>query len=248
MIQLFHSFIFQPIYNALILLYNILPGHDLGVAIIALTVFIRLILYPIAKKQIESQKKMQELQPEIKKLQDKHKGDKEKQGRALMEFYKENKVNPASGCLPLVIQIVFFIALYQAFIAGLNFDSGCADLYSSVRCPTGIKTTFLGILDLAKPSILLAIIAAAGQFIQTKMIMPKTNPDAKKGDFSAIMSQQMLYLGPLLTLFIGAKFPAGLALYWVVNTLFAIGQQYLIIKKTPFDSGKISANPEKTAN
>jgi YidC/Oxa1 family membrane protein insertase len=248
MIQLFHSFIFQPIYNALILLYNFLPGHDLGVAIIVLTVFIRLILYPIAQKQIESQKKMQELQPEIKKLQDKYKGDKEKQGRALMEFYKENKVNPASGCLPLVIQIVFFIALYRAFIAGLNFDSGCADLYSSVHCPAAIKTTFLGILDLAKPSIFLAIIAAAGQFIQTKMIMPKTNLDAKKGDFSTIMSQQMLYLGPLLTLFIGAKFPAGLALYWVVNTLFAIGQQYLIIKKTPITPNKTLMSPEKSAN
>lgn len=248
MIQLFHSFVFQPIYNALILLYNFLPGHDLGVAIIVLTIFIRLILYPIAKKQIESQKKMQELQPEIKKLQDKYKGDKEKQGRALMDFYKENKVNPASGCLPLIIQIVFFIALYQAFIAGLNFDSGCADLYASVQCPAGIKTTFFGILDLAKPSIILAMIAAVGQFIQTKMIMPKTDPNAKKGDFSAIMSQQMLYLGPLLTLFIGAKFPAGLALYWVINTLFAIIQQYLIIRKNPFISAKILENTGKTAN
>jgi YidC/Oxa1 family membrane protein insertase len=246
--QLFHSIIFQPIYNALIFLYNVLPGHDLGVAIIVLTVLIRFMLYPIAQKQIESQKKMQELQPEIKKLQDKYKGDKEKQGRALMEFYKENKVNPASGCLPLVIQIVFFIALYRAFIAGLNFDSGCVDLYSFVQCPAGIKTTFLGILNLSKPSIFLAVIAAAGQFIQTKMIMPKTNPDAKKGDFSTIMSQQMLYLGPLLTLFIGAKFPAGLALYWVVNTLFAIGQQYLIIKKNPVVSSKNVAIPEKTTN
>jgi YidC/Oxa1 family membrane protein insertase len=231
MTQLFHQIVYQPIYNALIFLYNVLPGHDLGVAIIALTVIIRFILYPVAKKQIESQKKLQDLQPEIKKLQEKHKNDKEKQGKALMEFYKEKKVNPASGCLPLVIQIVFFIALYRAFIAGLNFDSGCPDLYYFVHCPEGIKTTFLGILDLSKPSMILAVIAAAGQFFQTKMIMPKTNTPAKKGDFSSIMNQQMLYLGPLLTLFIGAKFPAGLALYWVVNTLFAIVQQYFVMKK-----------------
>ena len=96
MSQVFHSLVFQPIYNALILLYNIIPGHDLGVAIILLTVVVRLLLYPISKKQIESQKKLQDLQPEIKKLQDKYKGDKEKQGRALMDFYKEKKVNPAS--------------------------------------------------------------------------------------------------------------------------------------------------------
>ena len=232
MTQVFHSFIFQPIYNALIFLYNVLPGHDLGVAIIILTILIRVILYPIAQKQIESQKKMQELQPEIKKIQEKYKGDKEKQGRALMDFYKENKVNPASGCLPLIIQIVFFIALYRAFIAGLNFNSGCVDLYAFVKCPAEIKVTFLGLVNLAKPSIFLAVVAAAGQFIQTKMIMPKTNLTQGKSDFSAVMNQQMLYLGPLLTLFIGVKFTAGLALYWVVNTLFAIGKQYLIIKKT----------------
>ncbi|OGI25069.1 MAG: hypothetical protein A3J76_02440 [Candidatus Moranbacteria bacterium RBG_13_45_13] len=231
MTQIFHSFIYQPIYNALLFLYNVVPGHDLGVAIILLTILVRLILYPISKKQIESQKKLQDLQPEIKKIQDKYKNDKEKQGRALMDFYKEKKVNPASGCLPLVIQIVFFIALYQAFIAGLNFDSGCKDLYSFVTCPPSLNVKFFGFLDLAKPNIILAIIAAAGQFVQTKMMMTKNSAPAKKGDFSAMMNQQMLYLGPLLTLFIGVKFPAGLALYWVINTLFAIVQQYFTVKK-----------------
>ena len=233
MTQIFHSFIYQPIYNTLIFLYNVIPGHDLGVAIVLLTVIVRFLLYPISKKQIESQKKLQELQPEIKKLQEKHKGDKEKQGRALMEFYKEKKVNPASGCLQLIIQIVFFIALYRAFIAGLNFDSGCKGLYEFVACPSQINVKFLGFLDLAKPNIILAIIAAAGQFVQTKMMTGKASVvSAKKDDFSSIMNQQMLYLGPLLTLFIGVKFPAGLALYWIVNTLFAIVQQYLTMKSS----------------
>lgn len=229
--QLFHQVIYQPIYNALILLYNLLPGHDLGVSIIVLTVIVRFILYPVAKKQIESQKKLQELQPEIKKLQEKYKGDKEKQGKALMAYYKEKKINPASGCLPLVIQIVFFIALYQAFIAGLKFSSGCQDLYSFVSCPNQIHSNFFGLLDLTKPSFVLAVIAAAGQFIQTKMMVPPASGSSSKGDFSNIMNQQMVYLGPLMTLFIGMKFPAGLAVYWIVNTLFAIGQQYLIMKK-----------------
>lgn len=231
MSQIFHSFIYQPIYNALILLYNIIPGHDLGVAIVLLTIIVRFLLYPISKKQIESQKKLQDLQPEIKKLQDKYKGDKEKQGRALMEFYKEKKVNPASGCLPLVVQIVFFIALYRAFIAGINFNSACNDLYAFVSCPSSINVNFFGILNLAKPNVVLAVVAAVGQFIQTKMMMTKNPTPARKDDFSSIMNQQMLYLGPLLTLFIGMKFPAGLALYWVVNTLFAIVQQYLTMKK-----------------
>lgn len=231
MSQIFHVFIYQPIYNALIFLYNVIPGHDLGVAIVLLTLFIRFLLYPVAQKQIESQKKLQELQPEIKKIQDKYKGDKEKQGRALMEFYKEKKVNPASGCFPLVIQIVFFIALYRAFIAGLNFDSGCSDLYNFVACPPGINVKFFGLLDLAKPNVVLAVIAAIGQFVQTKMMMTKTPVASKKDDFAAVMNKQMLFIGPLLTLFIGLKFPAGLAVYWIVNTLFAIGQQYFVMKK-----------------
>lgn len=236
MSQVFHSFIYQPIYNALIFLYNVIPGNDLGVAIVALTVLIRILLYPVAQKQIESQKKLQDLQPEIKKLQDKYKGDKEKQGRALMDFYKERKVNPASGCLPLVIQIVFFIALYRAFIAGLNFDSGCNDLYGFVSCPASLNVKFFGLLDLAKPNTVLAVVAAASQFVQTKMMMSKTPVSQKKDDFSSIMNKQMLYIGPVLTLFIGLRFPAGLAVYWIVNTLFAIGQQYLIMKKNP-DAG-----------
>ncbi len=231
MSQIFHFFIYQPIYNALILIYNIFPGHDLGMAIILLTVVVRFLLYPISKKQIESQKKLQDLQPEIKKIQEKYKSDKEKQGQALMEFYKEKEVNPASGCLPLVVQIVFFIALYQAFIAGINFDSGCGDLYRFVACPANVNVNFLGLLNLAKPNVVLAVIAAASQFFQTKMMMSKNPTPVKKDDFSSIVNQQMLYLGPLLTLFIGMKFPAGLALYWIVNTLFAIIQQYFTMKK-----------------
>jgi len=230
MTQLFHSIIYQPIYNALIFLYNVVPGHDLGVAIILLTVIIRVILYPLAKKQIESQKKMQEIQPEIKKLQDKYKGDKEKQGKELMKFYKEKKVNPASGCLPLVVQIIFIIALYQALVAGINF-SECKDLYTFVACPAKIGTSFLGILNLAKPSIVLAILTAAAQFAQTKMMMGTmpSAPSGGKADFSQTMNKQMLYLGPILTLFIGARFPAGLPLYWLVMTLFMIGQQYWVM-------------------
>jgi len=230
MTQLFHSIIYQPIYNALVFLYNVVPGHDLGVAIILLTIIIRAILYPLAKKQIESQKRMQEIQPEIKKLQEKYKGDKEKQGKELMKFYKEKKVNPASGCLPLVVQIIFIIALYRALDAGLKF-SECKDLYTFVSCPATIKTGFLGILDLAKPSIVLAVLTAAAQFVQTKMMMGtvKSAPASGKGDFAQTMNKQMLYLGPILTLFIGARFPAGLPLYWLVMTLFMIGQQYLVM-------------------
>ena len=112
---LFNAFIYQPIYNLLVFVYNIVPFRDFGIAIIIVTVLIKLVLVPLSRKQIESQKKMQELQPKIKELQQKYKTDKEKQSRAVMELYKTHKTNPFSGCLPLVFQLIFLIECYSTF-------------------------------------------------------------------------------------------------------------------------------------
>jgi YidC/Oxa1 family membrane protein insertase len=244
---LFNEIIYKPIYNLLIFVYSVIPFHDFGVAIILVTIFIKLVLIPLSKKQIESQKKMQELQPKIKELQAKYKNDKEKQSRALMELYKEKKTNPFSGCLPMIVQLVFLIAIYRVLFnisnAGLKVDT--ADLYGFVPDPGQIHHMFLGIIDLASvlnlgnltiaslPQIILVVLAAGSQYVQTKMLMGKQTPvpAGKDADFSQVMSKQMLYLGPLLTLFIGIKFPAGLALYWLVSTVFMIAQQYLLEKK-----------------
>lgn len=238
MFQIFYPTIYQPLYNILVFLYNNFAFHDFGIAIIIITLFLKVILMPLSKKQIESQKKMQELQPKIKELQNKYKNDKERQSRELMKFYKENKTNPFGGCLPMIIQLIFLIAIYQVFLKissnGLNVQGEV--LYSFVANPGQINNMFIGIIDLAKSSIPLAILAAAAQFYQTKMLMAKQKKEPKSGDsstpdFTQIMSKQMLYLGPLLTLFIGIKFPAGLALYWLVSTLFAVGQQMYMENK-----------------
>lgn len=244
---LFHSLIYQPIYNLLIFAYDIIP--DFGVAIILVTVLIRLILIPLSRKQIESQKKMQELQPKIKEIQAKYKNDKEKQSRALMELYKNNKANPFSGCLPIVIQLVFLIAIYRALfnISQAGLLANQADLYSFIHNPGQINKMFLGLIDLSSkinlaqltlvslPHILLVVSAAGAQYYQTKMLMAKQLAKPAKSDapdFSQMMTKQMLFLGPLLTLFIGIQFPAGLALYWLVSTVFMIAQQkYLEAKE-----------------
>lgn len=240
MFQIFYPTIYQPLYNALIFLYNNFAFHDFGIAIIIITLILKGILMPLSKKQIESQKKLQELQPKIKEIQNRHKDNKEKQSQELMKFYKENKTNPFGGCLPMIIQLVFLIAIYRIFFnissAGLNVQEDV--LYSFIANPGQINNMFIGLIDLAKPSIVLAILAAAGQFYQTKMLMAKQPPtvpskDGKSPDFAQIMNKQMLYLGPALTLFIGIKFPAGLALYWLVSTLFAIGQQMYLERSFP---------------
>jgi YidC/Oxa1 family membrane protein insertase len=228
---IFNDFIYQPLYNILIYLYNVIPGQDFGIAIVAFTVLLRFLLIPLYKKQIESQKKLQELQPKIKEIQQKYKNDKEKQTREMMGFYKKSKTNPFSGCLPLIIQLIFLIAIFRILInisdAGLQTNP--ADLYSFVKNPGQINHLFLGLVDLTRPSAVLAVMAAIAQYFQSKMLFKKT-PKAPEGskkelDFSGMMGKQMLYLGPLLTLFIGLKFAAGLALYWLVSTLFMIIQQ-----------------------
>jgi YidC/Oxa1 family membrane protein insertase len=229
--------------------------HDFGIAIILVTIIIKFILIPLSRKQIESQKKMQELQPKIKEIQEKYKNDKEKQSRALMEFYKENKANPFSGCLPLIFQLVFLIAIYRVLFNisenGLMVNS--SDLYGFIYNPGQIKHLFLGLIDLSRvvdfqtmtagniAHIILVVASAVAQYVQTKRLMAtkakseKDNKvekkDEKNPDFAQIMSKQMLYLAPIMTLFIGIKFPAGLALYWLVSTLFMIAQQEYLEKK-----------------
>lgn len=257
---IFNTFIYQPLYNLLVFIYNVFPFHDFGIAIIIVTIIIKLLLVPLSKKQIESQKKMQIIQPKVKEIQQKYKHDKEKQSKALMELYKTHKANPVSGCLPLILQLVFLVALYRVLFnisnAGLKVDP--SQLYSFVANPGQINQYFLGIIGLSRaidlghlapssiPHLILVIAAAAAQYFQTKMLMAKQKPAKKEKkkegapDMTQIMSQQMLYLGPLLTLFIGIKFPAGLALYWLVSTLFMVAQQYLLEKKEAEEAKKIA--------
>ncbi len=237
--QIFDAIVYQPLYNALIFFYNATPGHDFGVAIILTTLALKTILIPLSKKQIESQKRMQELQPKIKEIQQKHKDNKEKQTKALMEFYKENKANPFSGCLPLIIQLFFLIAIYRVIIniseAGFVVNPG--DLYAFIHNPGPINHIFLRFVDLTKPNYMLAILSAAAQYYQTKMLLQSQKTEKPKEsasgqpDFAAIMNKQMLYLGPGLTFFIGATFPAALALYWLFSTLFMVFQQMVIFKQ-----------------
>jgi len=254
---LFSELVYRPIYNLLIFIYNFLPLHDFGIAIVLVTVLIKFFLIPLSRKQIESQKRMQELQPKIKEIQEKYKNDKEKQSRAMMEFYKENKANPFSGCLPMIFQLIFLIAIYRVLFNisqnGLKVNEG--DLYVFMQNPGQINHFFIGLVDLSSivdfksfsveniAHIILVILAAFAQYVQTKMLMASNEKklggkdvggkkDNKELDFSQVMSKQMLYLAPIMTLFIGIKFPAGLALYWLVSTLFMIAQQkYLEAKK-----------------
>jgi YidC/Oxa1 family membrane protein insertase len=237
----FHLIVSQPIYNALVFFYNTIPGHDFGLAVIATTLLLRFLFIPLYRKQLESQREMQILQPKIKELQKQYKGDKAKLNEMQMKLYQEHGVNPLGGCLPIIVQVIFLIAIYRALIAISQggFAVNGADLYSFIADPGVVAHHFFGIADLAKPSYLFAALAALAQFYQVKMMMDaqktavpeKKEAESEEPDFMAIMNKQMLFIGPGMTLFIGVTFPAALSLYWLVSTIFTIVQQIFIFKK-----------------
>jgi YidC/Oxa1 family membrane protein insertase len=243
--SLFSTIFLQPLFNLLIWLYNVLPGQDIGFAIIILTVIVKAILYPFTVMQIKQQRALQELQPKIDEIRERLKENKEEQGKELMALYAKEKVNPAASCLPLLIQLPIFIGLYQALSRGLhtlNFDL----LYGFVAHPNVINTTFLGSIDLTKPSYVLAIVAALIQFVQTKQLLkppaatvtpPPTEVAgtevAKDESMAAIMNKQMAYTMPIMTAIIGFKLPAGLTLYWFVMSVLSVLQQWWIMRQMP---------------
>jgi len=238
----FNLFLYQPLFNALVFLYKYLPGHDFGVAIIVLTVIIRFLLYPLMTQSIKSQKILNSLQPKIQEIQNKHKDDKNRQGQAMMELYKKEKINPFGGCLPLLIQLPILFALYRVFWKGLQPEQ-LNQLYSFVSSPGQINPDFLGIINLGEASVVLAVLAGITQFVQTKMTMPKTQKlqggKDQMSQFSNMMQKQMLYLLPIFTVFILWKMPAAIAVYWIVTALFTIAQQYLIFKKINYEPTKL---------
>ena len=224
-IDIFNLIFYQPLLKALILFYNYLPGHDFGVAVIVLTVLIKVALYPLGVKGIKSQKALQDLQPKIKEIQAKFKDDKARQTKETMELYKREKINPFSGFLLLIVQLPILFALFRVFGKGLE-DIG------------QINTTFLGLVNLADKSVILVILAGIAQFWQAKMTTPPAKklvggqaPSTGKPDFSNMMQKQMTYFFPLFTVFILWNMPSAIALYWLVTTIFTIGQQYITLKK-----------------
>jgi YidC/Oxa1 family membrane protein insertase len=232
MVNFFHTILSQPLFNGLIALYQYVPGHDLGVAIILLTLIIKFILYPLAAKGIQSQKALNQLQPKMKEIQERLKNNKEEQAKAVMALYKTEKVNPFSGFLTLIIQLPILWALFRVFINGFS-EEKLSILYPFISNPGQINTSFLGIVDLSKASIVLAILTGVAQFIQSKMTVPSQPKKNQTGapQFSNMMQKQMLYFLPLFTVFILWRMPAAVALYWLTTTIFTIVQQYIILKK-----------------
>ncbi len=233
MLEFFKTILYEPILNAFVFLYDYIP--DVGVVIFILTLVIKLILHPLTKKSVKAQQSMAELQPKMQEVKTKYKDDQQKQAQEMMKLYKEHKVNPVGSCLPILIQIPIFITLYYVLRTGLT-GGGLDLLYSFVPNPGSIDPIAFGFIDMSKPNIVLAILAGGAQFLQGRFTIRKQPPKAagagaKDENMMAMMNKQMLYVMPILTVFIGLSLPSGLALYWFLSALFMALQQWHAMRK-----------------
>lgn len=250
--NIFETLLLQPLASGLIIFYRLL-GNNMGLAIIGFTVFLKIVLNPLTKPYMESMKKMKDLAPALNKIKERHKDDKVKLAQAQAELYKQNKVNPGSGCLPYLLQIVILIAFFNVFSRTLYQNVDTVESFNKLVYPglrivngEGINTKFL-YMDIKIPDTInisglpfslpgpLLIAAALIQFLSAKISAPFVEEEkrvAKKtksdvDDMQVAMQKNMIYMFPLMTLVIGYQFPSGLALYWLMFSLTQTVQQVM---------------------
>lgn len=226
---IFNTVLYQPMLNFLVLIY--IYTNNFGVAVIALTLLIKLATNPLNDKALKSQKAMAEIQPRLQEIQRKYKDNQQKQAEEMMALYRDKKFNPFSGVFLLFLQIPILWALFYVFKGGIAIDPNM--MYSFVSLPQQINPFFLGI-DLSKPNLALAVLTAIAQFFQAKTgtpSMPKSESKDTASQVSEMMTKQMIYVVPLITLFVLYTLPAALGLYWIITTIFTIFQQRSVFNK-----------------
>ncbi len=232
MSSLYHNFVFDPLYNFLTFLSSALPWADAGIIIILLTILVRLAIFPLSRKAIHTQVQMAEVAPELEKIKEKYKDNKEEQARKILSLYQEKKVNPFSGIFVIIIQIPIIFALYQIFLHFPEVNQSL--LYSFVAAPEYVNTNFLGLIDITGKSLVLALLAGLSTFFQFRLSM--SSQVAPKGNsfgnnLARNMQTQMKYFFPVIVFFISYSISGAIALYWLTTNAFGIGQELLVRRK-----------------
>lgn len=240
---LYNEIFYRPLFNGLVFLINVIPGNDVGLAVILLTLITRIIIFPLTQHSIKTQFKIQKIEPDIKKARENN-TDKHKQTQEILNIYKKNKISPYSGFLSVLMQLPILIALYQVFWKGLSQDH---NLYSFFKIPQNPNFLFLGFFNMTQKSLFLAVLTGLSQFFQ----MYFSNPSPKNAQNGPLRSRdseasktnsfedalkrslsfQMKYIMPVFIFFIALKFPAAVSLYWTTMNIFAIVQENIIRKK-----------------
>lgn len=237
--SLFHGLFYDPLYNLLVFVINHVPGGDVGLATIIVTIIVKIILFPLSKQATKTQLKMKVLEPELAKIKEQYGKNREEFGRKTLEFYRNNQINPFASFFLILLQLPVIIALAYIFISG-GLPTIKTDLiYSFVQIPAVITTLFLGLIEVGGRSVVLSILAGLAQFVQIRLSVPVYTPTSKDpskpasfgDDLAKSMNVQMRYVMPIFMFFVCLSVSGAVALYWITGSLFTIGQE-LYFRKT----------------
>lgn len=227
------TIITEPLYNSLIVLIKTMPFYDVGLAVIMLTIIVKLILLPLSIKAAKFQIEMKKNEGDLKSIQDKYKNNKEEQSKKVIEFYKEKNINPFAGFFVIIIQFPIVIGLYRIFLKSGLPTINTSLLYSFISPNILPNMMFLGFINMAGKSIILALIAGITSYFQV-YLATKTQGNTgsgMQGDIAKAMNVQMKYFFPVLMVFIAYSISNAVALYLITNNIFAIVQEIYIKKK-----------------
>jgi len=243
---IFNELLYRPLFNSMVFFYNTVPVANIGLAVILTTLVVRILMIPLYRASIKSQREMTIIQPIVKELQTKYKDDRQKLSEEMLKAYKEHNVNPFAGILLLIVQIPVLIAIYQVSLNIFKPET-YPELYSFITLPESFDPNFFGLLNVSDSrNIILAILVGASQYYQIKLIMKRTQPakskETKKSkkkenskpevpDFATTLNKQMLFLMPILVTGFAYSLPASMSLYWITTTVFTIGQEFFLIKQ-----------------
>ncbi len=235
MSAIFHTIIVTPLYNGLIGLLEFGSWVDVGIAVVILTVVVKTALSPLSLKAARTQRLMKEIEGPMKEIREKYKDDREEQGKKMLELYREKNINPFSSFVTLFIQIPVILGLFYVFSKGGLPEIQTDLLYSFVPEPGSVSMMFLGLIDMAGKSKLLAFFAGVTQHFQARFAMPPLQPREENAtfqdDFARSMQTQVKYVLPFVIMFVAYVASAAVALYWITSNIFAIGQE-LYVKRT----------------
>lgn len=233
---LFYSLIYRPLYSGFVFLVGAVPSHDVGIAVILITIVVRFILYPLSRRAIAAQLAMKKITPEIEALKRKFKDKPEEQGRAIFALYKERDIHPFAGIALILLQLPIMIGLYYVIVHGGLSSIDPSVLYSFVHMPDTVNMEFLGLIDMRQHSILLAVLAALSQLAYTRLSMGPKNTDSPveaslSGDMAKSFEFQARYVLPAMVGVISFYLAAAAPLFWTTGNIFMLIQEYLSGKR-----------------
>ncbi|HWO07722.1 MAG TPA: YidC/Oxa1 family membrane protein insertase [Candidatus Paceibacterota bacterium] len=252
--SLFFTFVYEPLYNGLVYFVDIIPGHDIGIAIILLTILVKVILFPLSRQAIKTQIAMRQIAPEVEAIKQKLKDNQEEQARAIFALYRERNIRPFASFFLILIQFPILFGLYWVFWKGGLPAVDTSILYTFVPPPESVNMRFLNVFDMGERSVILAAFAGLTQLAYARLSMgprkprEKTDSPSFSSDMAHSFDLQARYVLPVIVAGIAYTVSAAVPLYWTTSNLFMIGQELLMGRRfteskpaAPASNGAVSA-------